>query len=155
MFEKWTFTADWDPHAPVPQTEGSKAMQVAARGALYSMMEDLRIAKAKPFDRDILVVSEVVEAMQGYGHLFDRAPNLTSVGKVLKLMPLQFVPQLKIDRKLPKGQTGPKPLPVYLQEPFDRWKAATPKQRGEHLDTGARLFPVQDQTDEGEVASHE
>ncbi|MCE5993714.1 hypothetical protein LVV80_17075 [Pseudomonas sp. KCA11] len=47
------------------------------------------------------------------------------------------------------------PLNVYLIRNADQWKAASAEQRMNHLDTGVHLFPVQDQSDDSEVANHE
>ncbi|MCW8277910.1 hypothetical protein IMF27_21955 [Pseudomonas sp. PCH199] len=47
-------------------------------------------------------------------------------------------------------------LRVYLHRNAEQWKAATPAQRVEHLNTGVRLFTVQaDDGPKAEVSDHE
>jgi len=63
VFSRWTFTADWDPHAPAPQTEASRKTQLASRSGLHLFIEDL-IAQAKPpFDKDLGRYTGLIEQL--------------------------------------------------------------------------------------------
>ena len=142
----WKFPADWNPYAPVPQTEAAKAMQRAAQGDLYNNIAELIEASADPFDKDILIVGDVTAVLQGkYEKLWAGRINTTSVGVVLKRMFGEPVP-MRIEglhgKALKKGEAPPV-LRVYVQRHAEQWKAAAPKQRGDHLNTGVRLFSVQ------------
>ncbi|MNJ42159.1 hypothetical protein D3C77_371140 [compost metagenome] len=64
MFEKWTFTADWDPHAPVPQTEASRAMQLASRPAHELALRELVEEGKPPFDKDLGKLSALINQLQ-------------------------------------------------------------------------------------------
>jgi hypothetical protein len=142
----WRFPADWNPYAPVPQTAAAKAMQRAAQGDLYNNIAELIEAGADPFDRDILIVADVTAVLQTkYEKLWAGKINTTSVGIVLKRMFGEPVP-VKIEglhgKQLKKGEKPPV-MRVYVQRHAEQWKAATPKQRGDHLNSGVRLFTVQ------------
>lgn len=52
VLAQWQFPANWNPHAPVPQTEAALAMQREARGNLTVLIEDLIAERRPPFDRD-------------------------------------------------------------------------------------------------------
>ena len=52
VLANWQFPANWNPHAPVPQTEAAKAMQKEARGNLTVLIEELIQEGRPPFDRD-------------------------------------------------------------------------------------------------------
>lgn len=52
VLAQWQFPADWNPYAPVPQTEAAKQMQREARGNLTVLIEDLIAERRPPFDRD-------------------------------------------------------------------------------------------------------
>jgi hypothetical protein len=60
----WEFPKDWNPHAPVPQTDAARAMQRAAQGDLYNNIAELIEVGADPFDKDILVVADVTAVLQ-------------------------------------------------------------------------------------------
>jgi hypothetical protein len=144
----WRFPKDWDPYAPVPQTAASRAMQKAAQGDLYNNMLELIEAGAEPFDKDILIVAHVTAALiRLYADLWGRdcKINTTTVGAVLKRIFGASEP-LKIEgfhgETLKKGEKPPVLRP-YVQRHLEQWKAATPRQRGDYLKTGVRLFAVQ------------
>ncbi|WP_223533629.1 primase-helicase family protein [Pseudomonas sp. GL-RE-20] len=138
----WRFPAIWKPHAPVPQTAATRAMQEASRGALHNNMEQLRLAGAAPFDRDILAVLDVTQALHGYEAMWGCKINTTSVGIVLKRMFGEPVP-MKVEREPPAKDKVVPTMRVYLQPSGIDWTKATPKQRGENLNKGTRLFTVQ------------
>lgn len=142
----WKFPADWNPYAPVPQTDAARAMQRAAQGDLYNNIAELIEGGVPPFDKDILVVAHVTAVLQTtYEKLWAGRVNTTSVGVVLKRMFGEPVP-MRIEglhgNALKKAETPPV-MRVYVQRHAEQWKAATPKQRGDHLNNGVRLFSVQ------------
>jgi hypothetical protein len=146
VLANWRFPADWNPYAPVPQTAAAKAMQRAAQGDLYNNIAELIEAGADPFDKDILLVADVTAVLQTkYEKLWAGKINTTSVGIVLKRMFGEPVP-VKIEglhgRALKKTEQPPV-MRVYLHRSAEQWKAATPAQRGDHLNNGVRLFTVQ------------
>lgn len=156
----WRFPADWNPYAPVPQTDAARAMQRAAQSDLYNNIAELIEAGADPFDKDILVVADVAAVLiTKYEKLWAGKINITTVGGVLKRMYGERVP-MRIEglhgRVLKKGETPPV-MRVYLQRNADQWEKATPAQRGDHLNTGVRLFTVQVPNDrpQTEVSDHE
>lgn len=52
VLAQWKFPADWNPYAPVPQTEAAKQMQKESRGNLTALLDDLIAEHRAPFDRD-------------------------------------------------------------------------------------------------------
>lgn len=156
----WKFPNDWNPHAPVPQTDAARAMQRAAQGDLYNNIAELIEGGIEPFDRDILVVADVTAILQTkYEKLWAGRINTTSVGIVLKRMFGEPVP-VRIEglhgKALKKGEK-PTVMRVYLQRNATQWEKATPVQRGDHLNTGVRLFAVQASDDhpKTEASDHE
>jgi hypothetical protein len=156
----WEFPNGWNPHAPVPQTDAARAMQRAAQGDLYNNIAELIEGGVEPFDKDIIVVADVTAILQTkYEKLWAGRINTTSVGVVLKRMFGEPVP-MRIEglhgKALKKGETPPV-IRVYPQRHVEQWKTATPKQRGDHLNTGVRLFAVQapDDYPKTEVSDHE
>ena len=151
VLAQWQFPADWDPHTPVPQTAAAKAMQDAAQGELYGVVKELIEQRREPFDKDIIVVGEAATKLNNMGLALTKPANITSLGKVLKVLCGEPEPL-----RILKQETGKSmPLNVYLIRNAEQWKSASPEQRMNHLDTGVRLFPVQDQSDDSEVANHE
>ncbi|MEJ5903942.1 primase-helicase family protein [Pseudomonas kermanshahensis] len=141
-FARWQFPQNWDPYAPVPQSNASKDMQEAARGALHNNMEHLRLNRIAPFDKDILVVADITGALQTYGELWGCSINTTTVGRVLKQMPnLEFV-ALKIDKSGAVKGEQPPVMRVYLQPSAVDWRGATAKQRGDYLYSKTHLSAV-------------
>jgi len=53
VLANWKFPKDWDPYAPVPQTEAALSMQRQARGELAMSIEDMVNERRPPFDKDI------------------------------------------------------------------------------------------------------
>ncbi|MFW9087531.1 primase-helicase family protein [Pseudomonas sp. P2758] len=50
----WVFPKDWDPYAPVPQTEAARAMQKAARGHGIYWLEERVAGREGPFAKQIV-----------------------------------------------------------------------------------------------------
>lgn len=159
-FTNWEFPKDWDPYAPVPQTAASRAMQKAAQGDLYNNMLELVEAGAEPFDRDILMVADVTAVLlRLYAELWGRdcKINTTTVGAVLKRIfdePVAMKVEGLHGKALKKGEKSPV-MRVYVQRHLEQWKAATPKQRGDYLNTGVRLFAVQPDCPKTGVSDHD
>lgn len=106
----WRFPADWDPYAPVPQTEAAKAMQAESRGPLVCLLEELIEESLPPFDKDI-------------GRVNDLIPQLdTAYGAVLRGVKLN-------NRTLPAAmeRLGHSQLPAINYTKEDgTWKTAKP-----------------------------
>ncbi|WP_143516213.1 primase-helicase family protein [Pseudomonas sp. B10(2017)] len=151
VLAQWKFPADWNPYAPVPQTAAARAMQDAAQGELYGVVKELIDQRREPFDKDIIVVGEAATKLNNMGLALTKPANITSLGKVLKVLCGEPEPLRILKRETGKSM----PLNVYLIRNAEQWKAASAEQRMNHLDTGVHLFPVQDQSDDSEAANHE
>lgn len=136
----WQFPAGWKPHAPVPQTAAAKAMQAAARDELEVLIAELVEAGTEPCERDIVTVDELCAKLNTiYSSSLRRPANRTSVGRALKAIGAEYC-EKRIES--PDGKTSPN-RSFYLLRNKDQWANATPKQRADHLNKGARLFAVQ------------
>ncbi|MCE7761082.1 hypothetical protein GQL56_00380 [Pseudomonas putida] len=151
VLAQWKFDADWDPYAPVPQTTATTALQTAAQGELYGVVIEMIEQRRCPFDKDIIVVGEAATQLNNLGLALTKPANITSMGKVLKSLFGEPIP-LRILRQ-DNGKSMP--INVYLIRNAEQWKAASAEQRSHHLENGMRVFPIQDQSDDNEVAIHE
>ncbi|MFG0496397.1 primase-helicase family protein [Pseudomonas sp. YQ_13] len=150
LLRTWQFPADWNTHAPVPQTAAARAMQDAAQGDLHTLVKELIEDRLPPFDRDMIVIDDVVAQLKTLYASLKTQPNRTNLAEVLKKL-CGEKEQLRIPGI---GKTDN--VRVYLVRNKDQWmKAASPAQRAEHMKTGARLFTVTNQSDESEVSSRE
>ncbi|GHS81480.1 hypothetical protein PAGU2196_23140 [Pseudomonas sp. PAGU 2196] len=148
VLARWTFPADWNPHAPVPQTDATRTLQDAAQGGLHELVKELVEDFRPPFDRDLIAVDSAVIQLNELYPTLSKAANRTSLGKVLKAI-CGEPEQLRIRRR----EDGSTPnVRVYLIRNARQWSLATPEQRGAHIADGSRMFPVQNQP---EVASHD
>lgn len=82
----WKFPADWDAHAPVPQTAAAKALQHAARPAAVSLVQDLIDDSAPPFDKDIGQSRSMLEQMTTLYGASMGGVNERSLGKALSTL---------------------------------------------------------------------
>jgi hypothetical protein len=148
----WRFPTGWDAYAPVPQTAAAKAMQRASRDELECLLAELVEAGSEPCAKDIVTVDELCAKLNTlYGASLRRPANRTSVGKALQAIGAEYC------EKRIEGPDGKAPnRKFYVLRNAEQWAKATPKQRGDHLNTGARLFAVQpDDYPTTEVSDHE
>ncbi|MFT2161518.1 primase-helicase family protein [Pseudomonas putida] len=146
MLAQWDLRG-FDPYAPVPQTDATRALQEAARGDLHELVKELVEDGQAPFDRDIIVIDTAAIQLNTLFPAMKYPANRTSLAKVLKTICGCDKPdQLRV-----AGSSSP--VRVYLVRNAQVWRAATPEQRRNHLDTGMRMFSVQ--SNDGEVASHD
>lgn len=149
VLAQWQFPANWNPHAPVPQTDATRTLQDAAQGGLHELVKELVEDFRPPFDRDLIAIDSAVVQLNELYPTLSKAANRTSLGKVLKAI-CGEPEQLRIRRR----EDGSTPnVRVYLLRNAMKWRShATPEQRRAHIDHGVRVFPVQNQP---EVASHD
>lgn len=62
-FAKWQFPADWDPYAPVPQTEACKVTQLESRSMVGGFVKELISTAKPPFDKDLGRVTGLIEQL--------------------------------------------------------------------------------------------
>lgn len=139
-FQNWVFPKNWDPYAPVPQTEATQAMQETAKGELYAYVRDGIAERRPPFDRDFATVEEVCIHINGNDqNVLGYRVTWTSVGKVLKA----HCGAPKATKISSKG-TAKKQM-LYFFRDAEQWALATPEQRGAHRDNpySPRVFAVQ------------
>lgn len=135
----WKFPADWDPYAPVPQTAATRAMQRASRDELEVLLAELIEAGGAPCDKDIIIVDELSAQLNTiFGSSLTRRASRTSVGKALQAIGAEYC-EKRIES--PDGKTPNRKF--YVIRNKEQWAKATPKQRGEHLNKGTRMFAVQ------------
>ncbi|WOB56574.1 DUF5906 domain-containing protein [Pseudomonas sp. NBB] len=155
LLRTWQFPADWDPHAPAPQTIAALAVQRGAQGPLYAVLEEMCESRTPPFDKNAFTAREVsVHVDKLYGSSL--RCNITSgaCGKQLTKMSQLMLWDGRVLRKS-LGHTKPVPTQVYVHvAAVDWWKGMSPESKGDYLDTGRHLSPVQTQFD-SEVADHE
>lgn len=145
----WQFPKDWDPYAPVPQTAATRAMQKASRDELEVLLAELVEAGTVPCDKDIIIVDDLCAQMNTlFGNSLTRRASRTSVGKALQAIGAEFC-----ERRI-EFQGKSTPRKYYAVRNKEQWANATPKQRGDHLNSGARMFAVQPNS-KTEGGSHE
>ncbi|BBU44949.1 hypothetical protein PPTS312_28640 [Pseudomonas putida] len=149
----WKFDADWNPYAPVPQTEAAKALQGISQGTLYVKLLEMREASVPPFNRGAVTADQIASLLLGERkhELWGCAVTYPAVGKALNKM--GWKPwEGKVE--YPGGKSGGARVSVYLTTPTDDWwRGMSPKDRGTFLKSDKCVFPVQDQP--CEVANHE
>jgi hypothetical protein len=153
ILSTWVFPKDWDPYAPVPQTAAARAMQKASRDELEVLLAELIEASAAPCDKDIMIVDDLCAQMNTlFGNSLTRRASRTSVGKALQAIGAEYC-EKRIES--PDGKTPNRKF--YVTRNKEQWAQATPKQRGDHLNTGVRLFAVHstDAPMKAEGESHE
>ncbi len=86
VLAKWTFPADWDPMAPVPQTDAVRRTQKESRNKVELLFEELLGQGEAPFDKDFSTAGEMVEDMNRLHPGNCKGLNLSnvSVGRALK-----------------------------------------------------------------------
>lgn len=138
LLRTWQFPADWNPHAPAPQTEAALAVQRESRGALHGLVE--RAIETDYRDLD-LVTSEgvAITVATKYGAILDKRPSPGAVGKELKAL---YGKSEQKDIKRP-GQPLERKVRFYVVRHAEQWGRASPEDRGTHLETGKRPFAVQ------------
>lgn len=139
-FQNWVFPKNWDPYAPVPQTEATQAMQETAKGELYAYVRDGIAERRPPFDRDFATVEEVCIHINGNDqNVLGYRVTWTSVGKVLKA----HCGAPKATKISSKGIA--KKQMLYFFRDAEQWALATPEQRGAHRENpySPRVFAVQ------------
>lgn len=62
-FARWPFPDDWDPKAPVPQTEATVLTQVESRSGLTVFIDELVQNARPPFDKDIGRCTALIEQL--------------------------------------------------------------------------------------------
>lgn len=80
----WVFPAEWDCHAPVPQTEATRALQQASRPAAVNLVGALIENRQPPFDKDVGQIHTILIQMEttcGYRNM--TGINDRSLGKAL------------------------------------------------------------------------
>ena len=63
VLAQWQFPKDWDPYAPVPQTEACVRTQQESRPGLEGFIAELMASHAAPFDKDFGKIASLVEEM--------------------------------------------------------------------------------------------
>ena len=144
VLAQWQFPADWNPHAPVPQTEATRTLQNAAQGGLHELVKELVEDFRAPFDRDLIAVDSAVIQLNTLYPTLSKAANRTSLGKVLKA--------ICGEPEALRVASSKHPVRLYLLRNAKQWRVATPEQRSAHIVDGVRVFPVQDQP---EVVNHD
>lgn len=95
LLRTWQFPADWNPHAPAPQTEAALAVQKEARGALEQLVEQLIEEHLPPFDKDVGRAMDLcVQLSTLYGNSLTKnvAPNNKTLPKILgKVRGVQYM----------------------------------------------------------------
>lgn len=141
-FENWKFPKDWDPYAPVPQTEAGKAMQHAAKGDLYGLVYELIEDQRAPFNVCFGAIEHLCCQMKTLhaDSLGRTEVNKRTLGGVLIAIcgaPVQCWVKTK------DGKSVRQRLSFWRDA--EQWKAATPEQRAHHLNypDAPRVFPVQ------------
>ncbi|WP_414157273.1 primase-helicase family protein [Pseudomonas sp. BNK-15] len=128
VLSRWQFPAEWDPKAPVPQTEASREMQHAARSALVSFIDELVQDGKAPFDRDLGRCTGVIEQL---GTLY---PTAT---KGFRLDPVSLA---KAFRALEYSQVNAKATraadKAWCWRNFGCWDSQSPKVFNAHIGQG-------------------
>lgn len=156
LLRTWQFPADWNPHAPAPQTLAALTVQRGAQGPLFAVLEEMCESRTPPFDKHAFTAHDVsVNVDKLYGWTLKCSTDPAVVGRQLNKMPQLSRRNDKVLRKS-KGQTESVATPVYVHVALvEWWKGMSPEAKGEYLDTGKCLTPVQTQPDDSEVANHE
>ncbi|MDD2135660.1 primase-helicase family protein [Pseudomonas kurunegalensis] len=148
----WKFDADWNPYAPVPQTEAAKELQGVSQGPLFANLQAMREARVPPFDKDAFTADQVADVLIRSERAKQWGCSVTSpaIGKAFSKMGWE-----PWKGKVKQSHAGkPATMQVYLMTPTDDWwRGLSSEDRGAYLESTQRLFPVQDQP--GEVANHE
>lgn len=152
ILDTWKFPAGWKPHAPVPQTAATKAMQKSAKGELHSVVTDMIDAGEAPFEKDIIIVADACNVLNNSGRALTKPANETTLGAVLKDKYGE-----PLFRRILCADGVVRMKRYYVIRNAPKWDIATSEQKGEHLNTGARLFAVQSPDDcpKTEVSDHE
>lgn len=147
----WEFPKDWDPHAPVPQTEAARAMQHAAKGDLYGLVYELVEDRRPPFKVCFGSIAWLCSQMKTLhaDSLGRTEVNNKTLGAALNALcgePVQC--WVKHNGKSDRQR-------LYFWRDAEQWKSATPDQRAHHLEypDAPRMFPVQQP--KTEVSDHE
>lgn len=152
VLAQWKFDADWNPYAPVPQTEAAKTLQNASQGTLYIKLLEMKEARQPPFDKDAFTADQIAAVLEksDKAKLWGCAVTSPAVGKALGKMGWEPW-KGKVKYSHAKNSA---PVQVYLMTPGDDWWwSKSPEARGAYLEGVGNLSLVQDQS--GEVVNHE
>uniref|UniRef100_UPI000AD17964 hypothetical protein n=1 Tax=Pseudomonas sp. NBRC 111140 TaxID=1661055 RepID=UPI000AD17964 len=156
LLRTWQFPADWDAHAPAPQTIAAVAVQRGAQGPLYAVLEEMCEGRTPPFDKNAFTARQVADYIDKlYGLSLKCNTTSGACGKQLaKLSQLELWGGKVLRKSL--GHTKSVSTQVYAHvAAIEWWEAMSPEARGDYLDTGRCLSPVQTHSDDSEVADHE
>lgn len=134
------FPAAWNPHAPVPQTEATRAMQEANKGEHYALIEEVIASNKPPMNKRYYVPSELAGQLQELYKAVIRTPfTAQGVKKILTdKLGFEEIPQQRV---VGRGIDF-RPRVVARPEHRGAWVSATAEERGTMLDAVAPLLSV-------------
>ncbi|MGF6693855.1 hypothetical protein M2318_003939 [Metapseudomonas resinovorans] len=129
-FAKWQFPKDWDPYAPVPQTEATRLTQLESRDALVNFIEELFVDGKAPFDKDMGRVNGLIAQLSASYPNNMRGLRLNNRTLPEALLNLGF-------RKIQSGTAASNSF--WCWRNGEQWEAAGLGAWRRHLETGERL----------------
>lgn len=152
VLAQWQFPANWNPYAPVPQTDAARAMQDAAQGESFGLIKELIEEKRPPFDKDFVEVVPATRTFNTeYASVLKRPITKDAMATALQAI---CGDKHRVRIRMPGASADTNPWLYFIRD-SEFWRGRSPSDRGDYLTTGKRTFPVRNQSDDREVVNHE